>query len=762
MGAPTILGQMNGAGTEMGKTRAEFDNLTNELLEQLAKETLHKTIQNMSGKAQVAVDILIRNLFERTADIGFLATEADIRDFISNSQSADEKASLQARFHEYVAKYSVYHNIILLDCEGKVLVQLDEANPLKQSNDLVVQKAQTTTEDYVEVFHHSDLVPGNNPALIYGYRVSSGDSNNNQTIGVLCLCFRFEDELAGIFDNLVTEEDWSVLIILDKNGAVIASSDPYQIPNGAKLERVLEADYKIVRFAGREYLAKTCPSKGYQGFMGLGWQGHVMVPLEKAFESSKEGDLNQRVESAVLEAVLRDPQLFSEELRNIPLKADQIQEELDLTVWNGNVRQSTRESKVLLWNISAAGGRTKEIFEESIGNLHETVVSSILEDAEFQAALAVDIMDRNLYERANDCRWWALTSDFRRLLSAGDCSKESVQRMTQILRYINDLYTVYTNLFVYDTEGTILAVSNAEEQGLVGTQLHEEWVPQTLGLSNSQAYSVSKFEPTHLYGGKPTYIYGAVITEPNSNRVCGGIGVVFDSAPQFESMLKDSLPQDEFGEPKKGLIGFFLNRKGRILSSSSEDWKPDSYLKLPDAYLRSPNGEGHTGIWELNGKYFAVGSRVSAGYREFKCGDGYHNDVIAVALAPLANVVPHDEKNQRPERSFRYDNENSPNSDDTVEVATFYVGEKTLGFQTKVVCGAVTKEGLTTIPGSHKLLAGKIAYEGKAVPVISLGELTQEPGTEHKLQKIIVIESDRGRIGLLVDGLGEIPRCRRF
>jgi hypothetical protein len=24
------------------------------------------------------------------------------------------------------------------------------------------------------------------------------------------------------------------------------------------------------------------------------------------------------------------------------------------------------------------------------------------------ASLAINIMDRNLYERANDCRWWAL------------------------------------------------------------------------------------------------------------------------------------------------------------------------------------------------------------------------------------------------------------------------------------------------------------------------------------------------------------------
>lgn len=142
----TILGQMNGTGMDMTETHRGFQLLTSELLGQLGLETLKKTIQEIGSKAQVAVDIVIRNLFERTADIGFLATDDDIRAFLRsvnrlNGQIAvlrdsdgdttqvnllnearqdqtTRAAELVARFKEYVAKYSVYFNIILLDTRG--------------------------------------------------------------------------------------------------------------------------------------------------------------------------------------------------------------------------------------------------------------------------------------------------------------------------------------------------------------------------------------------------------------------------------------------------------------------------------------------------------------------------------------------------------------------------------------------------------------------------------------------------------------------
>lgn len=54
--------------------------LERQLIENLVQENIRKVVLEIGSKAQVAVDILIRNLYERTADVGFLATDEDIRD----------------------------------------------------------------------------------------------------------------------------------------------------------------------------------------------------------------------------------------------------------------------------------------------------------------------------------------------------------------------------------------------------------------------------------------------------------------------------------------------------------------------------------------------------------------------------------------------------------------------------------------------------------------------------------------------------------
>jgi hypothetical protein len=148
----TLLGHLSGTATDMSDTRTAFQQLSGRLLNQLGRETLKKTTLAMKSKAQVAVDIMVRNLFERTADIGFLAMDDDIREYLYKfaplkSRQVDEEfplelerydAKLLARFKEYVEKYSVYANIMLLDTEGNVLLQLDEHNPVRHSKDTLI------------------------------------------------------------------------------------------------------------------------------------------------------------------------------------------------------------------------------------------------------------------------------------------------------------------------------------------------------------------------------------------------------------------------------------------------------------------------------------------------------------------------------------------------------------------------------------------------------------------------------------------------
>ncbi len=775
----TILGQMSGTGMDMSETRAGFQRLTSELLGQLGLEILNKTIRDLTGKAQVTVDIVIRNLFERTADIGFLATDADIRTFLKSTPSEHQlipygedhetdfpetnslgKDQLITRFREYVAKYSVYFNIILLDPAGRVLVQLDENNPVEHSSDPLIQEALNTSEEYVEVYRHSDLQDDQEQSLIYAYRVTESNASGSKALGVLCLCFRFDNEMQGIFSHLRKEDDWSVLTLLDKEGKVIASSDTRQIPKGAEMKIELDREFRVIRYAGREYLAKTCATKGYQGFFGLGWYGQALIPIEHAFDNESASSLSNRIAEQVLEAVMQDSRLFSQKLRSIPVQADHIQDELERTVWNGNVRESDSQSKVLLWNISDAGARTKRVFEESIGNLHETVVSGLLGSVEFQANLAVDIMDRNLYERANDCRWWALTTDFRRILSQPLIQAEDAKTISAILAYINGLYTVYTNLFVYDTRGTVIAVSNPDEQSLVGSSLKESWVQQTLGLRNTQSYSVSGFSPTALYGDAHTYVYGAAIRSlENQNRCVGGIGIVFDSTPQFREMLDDSLLRTENGEVAEGCFGVFVDRDGIIISSTDERYPIGSSLPVEPSYFSIAAGTSRSGIVEIAGQYCAVGGRCSEGYREYKVDDGYHNDVISLIFMPLAQAVS-DAGLKQQRRQISNSAANTRDSGDVVELATFFIGQQWLGVRSEKVREAIHAERIIHIPNSAKFILGKATYGDQLITVIDLRcQLNDAQSYEQRMtdQLIVVVETEDEPVGIVVDRLGQIP-----
>ena len=499
-----LLSHLNGDGTNLGSTRQAFELLAVDLVTHLAAETQKKALLAAKARAQVAIDILVRNLYERTADIGFLAEDDAIRSFARDAanQNADGAPSvsartLQKRMHEYVAKYSVYHNVIVLSPAGDVLLQLEGGNAPQRTADPLVSATLVGDRAYVETFRHSDLVPDARRALIYSHRILA----DGRTVGVLCLCFRLADECDGIFGNLHDEGDWDVLCLIGPDGEVIASNDPYQIPLGAKIGAADSDTGGVVRFAGREYLAVTRSAQPYQGYAGPPWRGHAMIPLERAFEAHG-GNTEINCSPEILSDLRASAATFSEELRTIPRQADRVQVDLNRSVWNGSVRLSSREgadgtfAKALLREISQMGRKTQDVFERSISELHETVVSSIMNDSQFMASLAVELLARNLYERANDCRWWALDATLIGVLSEEEGVK--AEDAARVLQHINGLYTVYHSIVLFDSERRVIAVSRPEQEERIGSTIEEAWAATTLTNTGAQAYTVSPFVPCSL------------------------------------------------------------------------------------------------------------------------------------------------------------------------------------------------------------------------------------------------------------------------
>ncbi|MCG3656675.1 chemotaxis protein CheW [Aliarcobacter butzleri] len=763
-----LLGQLGDINIDIGKTKENFLNLTSTLLNHLSFQQIKKVTQEMRFKSQVTIDVLIRNLFERTADIGFLATDDDIRLFLENFVSKYDENSLvikqeiQKKFKEYVSKYSVYFDIVLFDVHGKIVVRLNEDINLEKVDTSFIQKVLNTSDDYIESYKYHDFLPQYKKSLVYSYKVTKSNDSGSKDLGVLALCFRFTDEMNAIFGNLVDAKNKECLTILDEDGYVIASSDKEHINLGVKLPIVLNENYKIVSYAGRDYIAKTCETNGYQGFYGLKWYGHIMIPLEYAFLSDELNSLV--VDENIINSMMENEQHFSKELKEVFYNSKTIQDNLIRVIWNGNIVQSklnstNREfSRALLNEIGITGNKANS----SLDNLNQTIISSILKDCEFLSSLAIDIMDRNLYERANDCRWWALNSYFKEALDDYSNINEKKEEISSILKYINDLYTVYSNLIIFDKNGKIIAVSNEKEQYLIGKILTQDWIEKTLTLKDTSKYCVSKFEKTNLYENESTYIYcSAIRSFKDDNDVVGGIAIVFDSSAQFYTMLDEILPKDIYGNKQKGVYAFFTDKNKQIIATTSTNFEVNSYLDIDDSFFKLKNGQNLSRIIEFRGNYYAVGVKCSSGYREYKSAvDDYKNDVLSFVFILIgkanSNVILSHSKTKfltSQKREF---------TGETIELATFYLGKRLLAVNSKNVIESIGIEELQESIEMDKKnhFKGMVLHKNKLISVLDIRDFVNEEIEDGTLKNIILVEYDKDNVehcvGLLVSSLETI------
>ncbi len=620
---------------EMEITQHRFQELRQQLVENLAQEKVRKLNLDLGSRAQVAIDILIRNLFERTADVGFLATDGDIRAFLDPASTVrPTEQHILERLRAYTAKYSVYDEIIILDAHGALRTHLNEHNPLTCSpkDPLIAQLMTAQAPPYLEIFRASDLRPLDRRAHLFVARITATDDPHSALLGILCLGFRFDDEMQSIFAHLAQPD--TLMAILDEHNTVIASNNEALVPCGEHLRPAAPGKLGLLTYKSKEYIVRTAPTNGYQGYMGLAWRGHVMQPLQAAFV-----DEGCNPTDTLADESMTQPAEHGGTLAKISQAAARITDDLTLAVLNGQIisaKQDAQEFMPVLNEIRAIGHKTREVFDRSIHSLHRTLRDTLLADASFQASLAVDIMDRNLYERANDVRWWALTRRFREIFAQPESLPAQRQELEGILSYINQLYTVYTNLFLFDLDGHVVAVSNPAQTLLVGTRLPAEMpIAKALHNQNPQQYVVSAFMPTVLYEHQPTYVYMTAIHAPQSLTPVGGIGIVFDATPQFQAMLTDALPHDAHGTVTAGAFGLFVEPNGQIIASTHEGLAIGEHLSLEPHLLRLKNGQRRGSMMLFQGQSYALGAAMSRGYREYKTTNDYKNDIIALIFISL-------------------------------------------------------------------------------------------------------------------------------
>lgn len=762
-----LLGQMSGAATDMADTRTAFEALTGRLLDSLARRQLRHAVGHLQGRSQVAIDILVRNLFERTADVGFLASDGPLRALLQADAAGDvdagEVEALRRRFAAYVAKYSVYDQVALLAADGRRLAALDESRCAPVVDDARLQGAFEPGRAFVEVHGPTGLLGGRS-GLIYAAAVSGHDgADSGGARGLLCLSFKLEDEMLGLFRALCSGVPRSVLVLKDAQGRVLLTSDPWQIPLGAPLADAGEAQGWRLDFAGRDYLACDSTASGYEGYFGPGWRAQMLQPLQHAFadapaerQAGRARDLDTR-------------ELFDEELRSIPVEARRIQRELSRSLWNGKLKSRAHAQPgaragegavagqaggnafavTLLNEVERTGDQLRQVFERAIAQLEDGALDAVFDGAGFQAELAISIVNRNLYERANDCRWWALDARLQRALADGDVASAGA-----VLASIHALYTVYSLLLVFDSAGRVVAVSDPSQAHHVGRSLQGDWVSGALGLRDAGQYVVSSHAPSGLYGDDghaPCLVYAAGVPHPDGAAMVGGIAIVFDGAPQFRAMLRAALPD------QAGAAALLVTRAGEVVASSDARWSPGDRLPMALPALSTlPSDQHVTGELDLDGCVHAYGLAMSGGYREYRrLTPPDANDLAALVMLPLGGRLAAGESTGAGAMPVAF-KPMPPAGAKTLDVASFLVDHQWLGLPAVQVVAALERQRITAWPTAPAAVRGMLSFEGRMLPVLDLGQLLfhRPCGDEAAL---MVCQTGAGqRLVLAVQQLGQV------
>ena len=223
----------------------------------------------------------------------------------------------------------------------------------------------------------------------------------------------------------------------------------------------------------------------------------------------------------------------------------------------------------------------------------------------------IEIIDRNLYERSCDVRWWATDTSMVQALqepTAQNCTHAS-QRMAVIL----GAYTVYLDIWLADRAGKVVASGRPERYGqVIGADVSQaQWFQAAMNHHDGDQYHAGSVQREPLLDDAHTCIFSAAVFGGDKGRErLGCIGILFDWQQQAKSVITGVRLSDEERSRSRLLL---LDAQHRLLASSDADAELGEPIALQtrsgqesgyhalnqtliQAYSRTPGFETYAGL----------------------------------------------------------------------------------------------------------------------------------------------------------------------
>jgi hypothetical protein len=267
--------------TDAGGAIAELQRISRELATNVRGDRL-------VDLARMNIDLIDRNLFERTADVRWWATDSSLVDALENPTPAG-MAFATRRLGVILSAYTVYHDIVLANEHGEIVAngkpgtfQSVGGNVAKDPW-FTASMATATGDDYgFQTAHRSELV-GDRPVLVYSCGVRAGGEARGKLLGVLGVVFDWEDLSGGVISStpiVEHERPLTDICIADGTGLVLAANtlrpleDRLEIPGRDVLFRQTRG-FVLGEIKGKPTVFAHAQAPGYQGYT-TGWHSLIV------------------------------------------------------------------------------------------------------------------------------------------------------------------------------------------------------------------------------------------------------------------------------------------------------------------------------------------------------------------------------------------------------------------------------------------------------------------------------------------------------
>jgi hypothetical protein len=248
-----------------------------------------KMVQQVEGgrltdMAQTLVQIIVRNLYERTADCRWWATDEAFWRCVED-QSSENRQHATNRLGVINKFYGVYMNLVLTDQDGNVLATSRPelfpgavgANVKKERWFFEAMNTQSGADYIVDEIHNS-AIHNNNMAAVYSAAVRRHGELQGEALGVLGVFFDWGPQSRSIVVNEPTltedEKTRTRVLLLDGQQRIIQSSDSMGIYTQYDLQTGGQQHGSYYDAAGN--LVAFAKTIGYEEYDGLGWYGVII------------------------------------------------------------------------------------------------------------------------------------------------------------------------------------------------------------------------------------------------------------------------------------------------------------------------------------------------------------------------------------------------------------------------------------------------------------------------------------------------------